>query len=226
MKSKAQVVVALDVDTFDQAKKLVDKLCAKVKMFKVGSQLFTGAGPRIIKYIHAKKAKVFLDLKYYDIPNTVASAVRVAASLKVAMLTLHISGGQAMMKAAIEEAQKIKTKRPLLIGVTVLTSLDASPEEVVHLARHAIECGLDGVVASVQEAVMLRRFITGEFILVTPGIRPLGVAVGDQKRVSTPEGAVEAGSDFLVVGRPIVEAKNPLRAAKDIIAACEKIKGR
>jgi len=221
---KAQLILALDVNTFKEAKTFIDRLYPAIKIFKVGSQLFTGTGPKTIDYIHKKGGEVFLDLKFYDIPNTVANAVRQAASLKVKMLTLHISGQEAMLKAAVQASKECNTGRPLLIGVTVLTSLEAKPEDVVRLARQAIECGLDGVVASVQETAMLRQYIHRDFIIVTPGIRLAGATLGDQKRVATPEEAVEAGSNFLVAGRPILEARSPLKAAKEITAACEKFR--
>lgn len=217
-KTRAQVILALDVGTLKEAKGFINTLYPAIKIFKVGSQLFTGTGPEIIEYIHKKGGEVFLDLKFYDIPNTVANAVRQAASLKVKMLTLHIAGAEAMLKAAVRAAAECNSP-PLLIGVTVLTSQAAGQEEVVRLARQGIECGLDGVVVSVKEAAMLRRFINRNFYIVTPGIRPAGAAADDQKRVATPEEAIEAGSDFLVVGRPVLEAKNPLSAARGIIKA-------
>jgi len=218
MKRNTQLILALDVDTFNKARYFIDTLCPYIKMFKVGSQLFTGAGPAIVDYIHKKRAEVFLDLKFHDIPHTVASAVRQSAALKVKMLTLHIAGGTQMLKAAVEEAGECKTRRPLLIGVTVLTSQESAPLEVLRLAKAGIACGLDGVVASVNETKALRISIKKDFIIVTPGIRP----PGDQKRVATAEEAVAAGSNFLVVGRPILEAQEPLQVAEAIIAACKK----
>jgi len=221
MKRAANIILALDVDSFDKAKYFVNKLYPKIKIFKVGIQLFTAAGPEIIKFIHKRRAKVFLDLKFFDIPNTVANAVRVAVRLKVAMLTLHILGDEDMLKLAVkaakDEARRLKLKRPLLIGVTVLTSKEANFNEVLTLAKIGLDCGLDGVVCSTHEAALLRKEIKKKFIIVTPGIRPLGVASYDQKRTATVEEAINAGSDFLVIGRPILEAANPLTAAQGMI---------
>ncbi len=208
----AELIVALDVDTFEKAKKLVDALYPNVKLFKVGSQLFVACGIKVIEYIKKKGADVFLDLKFHDIPNTVGQAVRSAARLGVKMLTLHISGGEDMIKAAVGVA-----KRPLLIGVTILTSQEASGEDVLSFARAGLDRGLDGIVCSVAEAGLLREKINKKFLVVTPGIRPQGADAGDQKRVATPKAAQEAGSDFIVVGRPIVEADDPLAAAKQIL---------
>jgi orotidine-5'-phosphate decarboxylase len=221
MSANPSLIVALDVDSFTKAKKLVDALCPVVKIFKVGSQLFTAAGPKIVEYIRKKKAEVFLDLKFHDIPNTVASAVRSAVSLEVKMLTLHASGGDEMLRAAVravgEGSTLLKVKRPLLIGVTVLTSQEALAEDVLALARKAIGSGLDGVVCSVREAGFLKQNIKKDFVVVTPGIRPDSAASDDQKRTATVREATAAGSDFIVVGRPIVEAADPLKAAKEFI---------
>lgn len=217
----AKLIVALDCGTFDQAKKLIDTLCPKVKIFKVGSPLFTACGPKIVESINKKKAEVFLDLKFHDIPNTVAHAVRSATRLNVKMLTLHISGGADMLKAAVqsvaEEAGRFKMQRPLLIGVTVLTSQEASPEDVFRLANMGLNCGIDGVVCSVRETAFLRANIKKDFVIVTPGIRSNKAAADDQKRTATAQEASSAGSDFLVVGRPIVEALDPLKAVRDFM---------
>ena len=217
---KAKIILALDVDTFSKAKYFVEKLYPKVKIFKVGLQLFTVCGPRIIEFIHKKGAGVFLDLKFFDIPNTVACAVRSAARLKVKMLTLHIVGGESMLKAAVEaakqESRHLKTRRPFLIGVTILTSQEACPAEVLRLTKLALGCGLDGVVCSAQEAALLRREIKKKFIIVTPGIRLNREIRDDQKRTATAKQAVKAGSSFLVVGRPIIESPTPLSALKDL----------
>ena len=213
---KPQLIVALDVDTLDKAKQFVDTLYPAVGIFKVGLQLFTAAGPCVVEEIRGKGAQVFLDLKLHDIPNTVANAVRRAARLKVKMLTLHCAGGEAMLKAAVAAADEAKEARPLLIGVTVLTSQEANPQEVLRLAKSARACGLDGVVASVQEAAALRKECGKGFIIITPGIRPEGAEAGDQKRVATADDAVRAGSDYIVVGRPILEAKDPRKAAEEI----------
>jgi len=219
--SSSKVVLALDVDTIGEAKKLVDNLYPKINIFKVGSQLFTAYGPKVIEMLHEKGAQVFLDLKYFDIPNTVAKAVAAAARLKVKMLTLHISGGKEMLEAAVvsakEQEKTSKINRPLLIGVTVLTSKNAKAEEVIALAKMGINCGLDGIVCSVNEAAILRSKIKNDFIIVTPGIRLNDSVKDDQKRVATVSQAVRAGSNFLVIGRPILKAKDPLLTAEELL---------
>ncbi|MFH1441647.1 MAG: orotidine-5'-phosphate decarboxylase [Candidatus Omnitrophota bacterium] len=220
MKQKPKIIVALDVDTFAKAKYFVDKLYPEIKIFKVGSQLFTSCGPKIVEYINRKGAEVFLDLKFFDIPNTVANAVRQAVRLKVKMLTLHVSGGREMIfaaaKSAKNESRKLKLKRPLLIGVTVLTSQQADPQEVLDLARLGLDCGLDGVVCSVRETETLRRGIKKKFLIVTPGIRQDTKTVDDQKRTATASEAAAAGSNFLVIGRPVLEAVNPKEVIRNL----------
>jgi orotidine-5'-phosphate decarboxylase len=219
--AKAKLIVALDVNTYQEAKRLVDKLYPTVKIFKVGSQLFCGCGPKIITYLSKKGANVFLDLKFYDIPNTVAGAVRQAVRLGVSMMTLHISGGKEMLtaavKAAYQEARRLRVRRPLLVGVTVLTSKESTPGEVLNLAKEGLQCGLDGVVCSVRETAFLKKKINKKFVIVTPGIRPAGSPAFDQKRTATAQEAIKAGSDFLVAGRPIVEALDPRRAAREFM---------
>ncbi len=218
---KPQVILALDVDDFRKAKYFIDKLSKKIKTFKVGAHLFTALGPKIIELIRRKGGEVFLDLKFFDIPNTVAQAVRMAVRHKVKMLTLHILGDEEMIKAAViaakDEAKKLKVKKPLLIGVTVLTSKEANSSDVLTLAKMGIECGLDGVVCSAREAKMLRESIKRNFVIVTPGIRPQGGIKNDQKRTATIAEAIKAGSNFLVIGRPIIEAKDPLKSAQEIL---------
>jgi len=232
--NKAQLIVAMDVDNFDQAKKLIDELEDSVEIFKVGMQMFTAYGPFMTRYLQSKGKKVFLDLKFHDIPNTVASAVKSAVSLSVSpskegefaplyMLTVHTCGGQEMLEAAVkaadEQAKKLGVTRPLIVGVTVLTSQakeDNLEALVLERALLAKRCGLDGVVASVEEAALIKRYCSDNFVVVTPGIRPAGAEVGDQKRVATPRIAIQSGSDYLVVGRPIVQASDPLAAAKSI----------
>ncbi len=232
--SKAQLIVALDVETFAEAKKIIDDLESSVDIFKVGSQLFTAYGPFVTRYLQSKGKKVFLDLKFHDIPNTVASAVKSAVALSVPptnekdfaplfMLTVHTSGGQEMLEAAVkaakEQAKKLKVQAPLIVGVTVLTSQakdDQLESLVLQRALLAQKSGLDGVVASVEEAAMIRKNCSKDFVIVTPGIRPSGADVGDQKRVATPKVAIESGSNFLVVGRPIVQAEHPAKAAQAI----------
>lgn len=239
---KGQLIVALDVDTFEEARVLVDSLSSVVDIFKVGSQLFTACGPEIVRYIQKQGKKIFLDLKYHDIPNTVSYSTSGAIVLssggtlgsKIAgqmdssrglfMLTVHISGGPDMLKAAVkaakDKAEELNVKKPYIVGVTVLTSeakTDMTDDIILERARLAKQCGLDGVVASSQEAAAIRREMGDDFIIVTPGIRPSGSASDDQQRISTPREAVKNGSHFLVVGRPIVKAENPLLAAKEIL---------
>lgn len=218
---KPQIILALDVDTLQEARDFVDKLYPQIKIFKVGSHLYTAYGPKIIELLRKRGAEVFLDLKYFDIPNTVASAVAAAVKLKVKMLTLHISGGQEMLKAAVSaaatQARKLKTTRPLLIGVTVLTSQKTNPRKVLTLARQGVSSGLDGVVCSAQEARLLRRSIKNDFVMVTPGIRPNASGRDDQKRVASVSQAVLAGSNFLVIGRPILKADDPIAKAKEFL---------
>ncbi|MDP3041971.1 MAG: orotidine-5'-phosphate decarboxylase [Candidatus Omnitrophota bacterium] len=227
--SNPQIILALDVDTLQEAEGFVDKLYPKIKIFKVGSRLFTAYGPKIVERLHKKCAEVFLDLKYFDIPNTVAGAVAAAVRLKVKMLTLHILGGQEMLKAAVEsatrQAETLKMPRPLLIGVTVLTSQKTKPEEVLALARQGLACGLDGVVCSAKEALFLRRKIKNNFIIVTPGIRPDNSGKDDQQRTATVSQAIKAGSDFLVIGRPILKAADPIAKTEELLGDLSRFAG-
>ncbi len=221
-------IVALDLPTADEAISLVDRLGEAIGWYKVGAPLFTRSGPAVIEELHARGKRVFLDLKYHDIPNTVAQAVEAAAELGVAMLTLHAAGGASMLRAAREA---VGSDGPRLLGVTLLTSFTAEDieqvwdkelrsmrEEVARLAALAAECELDGVVASALEAEALKRRHGEDFLVVTPGIRPAGSLVGDQVRTATPAEAVRAGSDFLVVGRPVIAAPDPVAAASRIEA--------
>ncbi|WP_026957999.1 orotidine-5'-phosphate decarboxylase [Aliagarivorans taiwanensis] len=214
-----KVIVALDYAAIEPCLSFVDQLEPGSCRLKVGKEMFTLFGPELVKQLHAKGFDVFLDLKFHDIPNTVAKAVAAAAELGVWMVNVHASGGERMMKAAAE-ALKAYEKAPKLIAVTVLTSmeqqdlegigLNVTPEQQVRrLAALTAECGLDGVVCSAQEASMLKNGLGAEFKLVTPGIRPEGSEKGDQRRVMTPVTAVEAGSDYLVIGRPITQAEDP-----------------
>ena len=218
---KTKIMLALDVDNLARAKYFVNRLYPEIKLFKVGLRLFTACGPEIIKFIRGKGGEAFLDLKFFDIPNTVKHAVRQAARLKIKMLTLHIAGGREMLlsavRAAKEESAKLKIKRPLLIGVTVLTSEKATAQAVLRLANIGLDCGLDGAVCSVWEARALREKIKKRFIIVTPGIRPKGYLADDQKRTATAADALAAGADYIVVGRPILEAKEPLKAVRGLI---------
>jgi orotidine-5'-phosphate decarboxylase len=222
--NKAQLILALDVDNLEQARKLIDDVGDAIEIFKVGSQMFTAHGPLITRYLQSKGKKVFLDLKFHDIPNTVASAVKSAVELKVFMLTAHTAGGKEMLEAAVKagqtQAKALGVARPLIVGVTVLTSTakDAGTQELVlQRARLAQQTGLDGVVASVEETAQIRRELGPEFLIVTPGIRPADASLNDQKRVATPQAAIQQGSNFLVVGRPIIQAASPRAAALKIL---------
>jgi orotidine-5'-phosphate decarboxylase len=228
------VIVALDVEERARALELVEACGSAIRIFKIGSRLFTSEGPGIVREIEALGASVFLDLKFHDIPATVEGSVRAATALGVSMMTIHTSGGVEMMRAAAgaasTESKRLGIERPLVVGVTVLTSLSgedlartfgtagAVRDLVMRLAAQAREAGLDGVVASVEEARAIKDALEPGFKVVTPGIRPAGAGVGDQKRVATPRAAREAGSDFLVVGRPVIEADSPRDAAERILA--------
>ncbi len=220
MKNTSKIILALDVEDISSARYFLNRLYPRVKNFKVGAQLFLACGPGIIQSINKKGGRVFLDLKLFDIPNTVVNAVRQAIRLKIAMLTLHISGGDRMLLAAVaaarEESRRRRLKRPLLLGVTVLTSQEADPRTVLAMARRGLRCGLDGVVCSAKEAAFLRSRIKKRFIIVTPGIRPKGMAAADQKRTATASEAIQAGSNYLVVGRPILKAADPLKAVEEL----------
>lgn len=221
-----RIIVALDFPEQPAALAMAARLDPALCRVKVGKELFTSAGPEVVHKLHAIGFEVFLDLKFHDIPNTVAGACRAAARLGVWMLDVHASGGVAMMKAAREAVGDAAT-RPLLIGVTILTSLaqddlrgvgfSGSPDEnAARLARLAEECGLDGVVCSALEAPRLRAIVAPSFKLVTPGIRPGGDDQADQARVVTPRDAVAAGSDYLVIGRPITGAPDPCARLRQI----------
>ncbi len=228
-----RLIVALDVDTVAQAEGLVDRLHGVAARFKIGSQLFTAAGPSAVEAVMKRGGEVFLDLKFHDIPNTVAGAAREAARLGVFMFNVHASGGAAMMRAAADgaaqAARTLGVRRPLAIAVTVLTSLDrralarelglvSSVEgHVLHLAALAREAGLDGAVASPGEVRGLRAQLGPAWVIVTPGVRPAGADLNDQARVATPGEAARAGAHYLVVGRPITGAADPARAAEAIV---------
>jgi orotidine-5'-phosphate decarboxylase len=224
-----RLIVALDTDSLPEAEGLVEQLAGAVGMFKVGAQLFTAAGPAAVEMIRKRGARVFLDLKYHDIPATVSGAVREATRLGVTLLTVHASGGTRMLRAAAEAAAAGRD-RPRILAVTVLTSLDraalqrelgvpvAVEGHAVHLAGLARDAGCDGVVASPHEAARLRAILGRAALIVTPGIRPAGGAVDDQARTATPALAVRAGADYLVVGRPITGASDPAGAAAAIVA--------
>ena len=235
MLTKDRLIVALDVPSATQARQLVQSIGESASTFKIGKQLFTAEGPELVRDLVASGKKVFLDLKYHDIPNTVAAAVRSAAELRVSMLTVHASGGSKMLKAAAEAAAQSPAK-PTVLAVTVLTSLsDADLQEigvagtvlsqVLRLGALARSAGCEGLVASAKEAAELRRELGEGFAIVTPGVRPAGLAAGDQARVVTPADAITAGATHLVVGRPIIEAADPARAAADIVAEMEAVYG-
>ena len=225
-----KVIVALDYDNQADALTFVDRIDPRSCRLKVGKEMFTLFGPDFVKQLHQRGFSVFLDLKFHDIPNTCSKAVRAAAEMGVWMVNVHASGGERMMTASREILEPYGTDRPLLIGVTVLTSmeqsdlagigLDITPQEqVIRLANLSKNAGLDGVVCSAQEASTLKQQLGQEFKLVTPGIRPAGAAVGDQKRIMTPFDAIQAGSDYLVIGRPITQASNPDQVLADINAS-------
>lgn len=224
--SNPRIVVPLDFSDSNQALDLVARLHPDLCRLKVGKELFTKAGPTFVEQIIGKGFDVFLDLKFHDIPNTVAKACAVAADLGVWMVNVHASGGTQMMSLAREAIAK-KSHQPLLIGVTILTSMNQQAlaelgiqcsveEQVLRLAKLSEAAGLDGVVCSAQEVTMLRDQLGHSFKLVTPGIRPAGSSSDDQKRIMTPAQAILAGSDYLVIGRPITQAADPIQALKDI----------
>jgi orotidine-5'-phosphate decarboxylase len=229
-----RIIVAMDFDSADDCLYMAKRLSPNYCRLKVGKGLFTACGPRIIEQLMRLGFDVFLDLKFHDIPNTVASAVKAAARLGVWMVNVHASGGRGMMIAAREILEQHAIDhhghRPLLIGVTVLTSFDAddlrsigvieSPEEhVLHLTKLTKECGLDGVVCSAREAGLLRQHFGSDFCLVTPGIRLDTSPSDDQKRTLTPRAAITAGSSYLVIGRPITQAADPVATCKAIMTS-------
>ena len=236
---KEKLIVALDVDTPEKALHLVKELHSVAGMFKIGSTLFTSAGPKIVRDILALDSKIFLDLKFHDIPHQVAGAARAAAELGVSLFTIHASGGSEMMRRAVDSVNEVEAKRGTrarVLAISVLTSIDAkileqigvssSPSEsVLRLVRLAEEAGVDGVVASPQEIETIRLTVSNpEFLVVTPGIRPAtdGPASEDQKRVATPAAAIAAGASYLVVGRPITGAPDPVAAAQAIVAQMQQ----
>ncbi|HEY4959277.1 MAG TPA: orotidine-5'-phosphate decarboxylase [Terriglobales bacterium] len=227
MLNRDRLIVALDVSSAAQARQIVQSIGESASTYKVGKQLFTAEGPQVVRDLVSSGRKVFLDLKFHDIPNTVAGAVTEAAKLGVSMLTVHASGGSKMLKAAAEAAAQ-PPARPMVLAVTVLTSLtDADLAEigfggevitkVIMLGSLARNAGCGGLVASAMETRELRRELGNDFAIVTPGVRPAGTSAGDQARVVTPKEAIAAGATYLVVGRPILEAADPSQAAEAIV---------
>ena len=238
MKPEESLIVALDVDTKEKAIALVESLKSDVSLFKIGSELFTYCGTEIVAAIKSKGGRVFLDLKFHDIPNTAARAVTAATRLGVSIMNVHALGGYDMMNRAAEavreEAKRLKIEKPKLIAVTILTSMDENSlkkvgvndtmeKEVLKLAKLAKDASLDGVVASPSEVKLIRRELGEEFIIVTPGVRPEWAAVNDQKRIATPREAIDNGANFIVVGRPIIEATDPVEAARKILEEIAKV---
>jgi orotidine-5'-phosphate decarboxylase len=223
------IVVALDYPTSAQAIVMAKQLDPSKCRVKVGKELFTASGPQILEQLHKLNFDVFLDLKFHDIPNTCAGAVAAAAELGVWMVNVHASGGERMMVAAAEAIAN-KSHKPLLIAVTVLTSMEQSDlagiglnvtpqQQVERLAKLSKQSGMDGVVSSAQEIGLIKELCGKEFLTVTPGIRPAGSAAGDQRRIMTPQQAVEAGGDYMVIGRPITYTANPQQSCIDIISS-------
>ncbi len=231
-----RLIVALDVNSKEKAVALAGQLKNDVKFFKIGLELFSSCGPEIVERIKEIGCEIFLDLKFHDIPNTVAKAAAIVTGLGPFMFNVHAQGGYDMMKRAAEsvalESARLGIDRPKILAVTVLTSLDAqalketgcagSPKEtVLRLARLAKKAGLDGVVASPSETKEIRRNIGEDFLIVTPGVRPEWAASDDQKRIATPRSAVKDGADYIVVGRPVTGSQNPAEAVKRILKEME-----
>src|SRR5215468_10052183 len=226
--ARERLIVALDVSSSAAAHKIVAAVGDSARYYKVGLQLHTAEGPQIARDLVSSGRQVFLDLKFHDIPNTVASAVKEAAKLGVRMLTVHASGGGAMLRAAVD-AERTTNPSTMILAVTVLTSLDQRDlehagvrgnvvDQVSRLAALAISSGCHGVVASAQEAATLRSELGDDFLIVTPGVRPPGSGYGDQARVVTPAEAIASGASYIVVGRPITEASDPAAEAREILA--------
>lgn len=234
MKPQERIIIALDVNNLDRAEEIIRVTSSQTGYYKIGSTPFTSMGPAVIEMVKKHGGSVFLDLKWHDIPNTVAGAVSAAVAMGVNMVNVHATGGREMMTAAKEAAgnaaEKLNVASPLVIAVTVLTSFDDESyaeatssnrpveEQVKYLAELARDSGLDGVVASPREVPLIREIVGKDFIIVTPGIRPTWVAKGDQKRVTTPAQAIKLGSDYLVIGRPIYAADDPAEALTRIIS--------
>lgn len=229
---KNKIIVALDINTIKEVERLLGILSPHVNIFKVGMELFYSCGTKAIDVIKKYDKDVFLDLKFHDIPNTVKNSAKVAARLGVTIFNVHASGGRDMMSAALEGAEegseRLGQDRPRILGVTVLTSMDkeslhqvginkAPEEQVLNLARLVKDSGLDGVVVSPKETAKVRKAFGDDFLIVTPGVRPEGNQKQDQKRVATPKEAIDAGADYIVIGRPITKAKDPVKTLQDIL---------
>lgn len=230
--TRDRLIVALDVSRTAEARRIVVALGDSVSTFKIGKQLFTAEGPQVVRDLIAAGRRVFLDLKYHDIPNTVGAAVREAAALGVSMLTVHASGGEKMLRAAAEAAAKSDAK-PLVLALTVLTSLDQADLEevgvlsdmsiqVLRLTALAQRAGCGGIVTSARETRAIRDRVGDELAILVPGVRPAGSDAGDQARIATPAEAIQAGASFVVVGRPITAAADPVKAAGQILAEIEQ----
>jgi len=233
---KDKIIVALDVNTLKEEERLLDILSPHVRVFKIGMELFYACGAKAVELVKKYDRDIFLDLKFHDIPNTVYSASKVAARLGVFIFNVHASGGLDMMKKAVEgaeeESEKLGVARPKILGVTVLTSLDKTAlnkigitktpgEEALNLASLAKEAGLDGVVSSPEEIISIRKSIGKDFLIVTPGVRSEGSEAGDQKRVAAPKEAFERGADYIVIGRPVTKAKDPVKVIRSILESMQ-----
>jgi orotidine-5'-phosphate decarboxylase len=232
----SRIIVALDYARADEALAIVDRLAPELCRLKVGKELFTRSGPELVRALVGRGFDVFLDLKFHDIPNTVAQACRAAAELGVWMMNVHAQGGRKMMTAARAALDDVGDRRPLLIAVTILTSLGAEDiaevglsgapaDNVLRLATLTRDCGLDGVVCSPLEAATLHRALGAQFRLFTPGVRPAGSAQDDQRRVMTPTDAIAAGASYLVIGRPITQAPDPIAVLRAIDADIRAMAG-
>ena len=237
-KIEDRIIIALDVPTFAAANDLMDKLGDRAKSLKVGSQLFTSVGPDIIREIKRRGKKLFLDLKFHDIPNTVARASEAAAELGVDIFNVHISGGVEMMRDAAQatraKASELGIEKPIVLGVTILTSIDETmfqrvlvsgnslKDQIVHMAKLAQKAGLDGVVASPQEIQLIREACGEDFVVLTPGVRPEWASSDDQKRTMTPVEAFKAGANYVVIGRPVYRAPEPADALERILRRLEE----
>lgn len=237
IRARERLIVALDVDLLEEAGRLVELLFPHVRMFKIGMRLFNSVGPSAVRLVRDRGAEVFVDLKLHDIPSTVAGAARALTGHEAFILNVHAAGGKAMMKAAADaaraEALALGIPRPLVVAVTVLTAIGQEVfnrelgipgsvrERVVAWARLAQEAGLDGVVSSPHEITAIREACGPGFVIITPGVRPAGDAAGEQVRVMSPGEAVRLGASYLVVGRPVIAAPDPLKAAENILAEIE-----